>query len=130
MCNISVGPNESEKLFGTQFLPLLSDDDPLLWKLLCFKHAPPAAGRFSVQENQIATSAAMQRGAFGISGRNIRNNVRQHERGCKSMYPGFDLTDIPARNDQSQLAALTSSGIKIQSHIDTFINVRNDIFTD
>ena len=46
------------------------------------------------------------------------------------MYPGFDLTDIPARNDQSQLAALTASGIKIQSHIDTFINIRNDLFTD
>ena len=46
------------------------------------------------------------------------------------MYPGFDLTDIPARNDQSQLAAITASGIKIQSHIDTFINIRNNFFTD
>ena len=124
-----LGLDESENLFGTQCLSLLSDDDPLLWKLLCFKHAPPVAGRFSVHTNQIATSAAMQRGAFGISGRNIRDNVQQHERGCKSMYPGFDLTDIPARNDQSQLAALTASGIKIQSHIDTFINIRNNLFT-
>ena len=76
-------------------MPLISDDDPLHWKLLRFKHVPPVAGRFIVHENQIATAAGMQRGAFGISGRNIRDNVRQHERGCKSCNTAKELRYTP-----------------------------------
>ena len=58
--------DDALRLFGSDILPLISEQDPLLWKILRFRHSPPRNSTAGIHESQLGTMAALQRGKFGF----------------------------------------------------------------
>ena len=75
--------DDALRLFGSDVLPLISDKDPLLWKLIRFRHSPPRNSTAGIHESQLGTIAALQRGKFGFFHHKIKQLVATFMARCK-----------------------------------------------
>ena len=75
--------DDALRLFGSDILPLISDKDPLLWKLLRFRHLPPRNLTAGIHESQLGTTAALQKGKFGFFHHKMKQLVATFVARCK-----------------------------------------------
>ena len=75
--------DDALRLFGSDVLPVISDKDPLLWKLIKFRHTPPRNSTAGIHESQLGTIAALQKGKFGFFHHKIKHLVATFVARCK-----------------------------------------------
>ena len=86
---------DSEQIFGTTHLPLISQDDPLFWKILKHAHVPPSSARYSIHDNAIGTKANVSRGPFGITCANLQRLIENLLETCFSCMIPAEITYTP-----------------------------------
>ena len=75
---------DSLRLFGSDVLPLISEQDPLIQKLIRYHHAPPRTSTVAIHETQQGTVADMQRGPFGFFNPSSKRLVAGFTAKCKN----------------------------------------------
>ena len=88
---------DSLRIFGSEILPLISEKDLLLQKLIRYHHAPPRTSNVGIHETQLGTIAAMQRGLFGSFNPYIKRLVAKFITHCKNCNVAREIhySDIP-----------------------------------
>ena len=124
---------DSLRLFGSDVLPLISEKDPLLQKLIRYHHAPPRASTVGIHETQQGTIAAMQRGLFGSFNPSIKRLVSGFIAQCKNcnVARAIHYSDIPlgANSVKTSLDEKVFTNISIDPlggiHVHPFSGGRN-----
>ena len=65
-------------LFGTKYLPIISNEDPIIGKLIRLAHLGDLQGKGALHRMTIGTMERLQSGKFGIITTGIEQKIRDY----------------------------------------------------
>ena len=69
-------------LFWTKYLPIISNEDPIIGKLIRLAHLGDLEGKEAMHRTTSGTMGRLQSGKFGIIMTGIEQQVRDYSYGC------------------------------------------------
>ena len=69
-------------LFGTKYLPIISNEDPIIGKLIRLAHLGDLEGKGALHRTTNGTLGRLQPGKFGITTTAIGQQIRDYMYGC------------------------------------------------
>ena len=69
-------------LFGTKFLPIISNEDPTIGKFIRLAHLGELEGKGAMHRTTSASKGRLQSGKFGITTTSIEQQIRDFSYGC------------------------------------------------
>ena len=69
-------------LFGTKYLPIISNEDPIIGKLIRLAHLGDLEGKGALHRTTSGTMGRLQSGKFWITMTGIEQQIRDFTYGC------------------------------------------------